>query len=419
MMMYECPMLLLSLLSAVLIILSVAYIFFIIYSFIIKKYALFAASIVIAVVVIFLIQIYALTLRGTDNAFAHFFNHLPIALYISLISLFVVIVSVIVFYLVRYNRRHITPNSIIKAFNTSKDGFLYFESDGACILINETMEEIASYLNKEYILNGYDFFNKVRGKTITLENGLTYKFIDKEIVVNNRTTLLNKEPNRKVTELIALDVSELVNKNNQLEADNNKLKVLNYELMEYNKNMLDVIHHEEILKAKINIHNEMNELILESSYLLSNDDKEKKNKILSKWENNALLLFKEAEHIHADDFIHDLTVLADAMGVKMKCDNYSILSHNESLVGLFTHASKEALTNIAKHADSKELIVNIKKENDLIIMSFANDNNKNTKTIKKGGGLLNLEKHVEQLKGKMFIINKEQFILRIEVEDVL
>ena len=103
----------------------------------------------------------------------------------------------------------------------------------------------------------------------------------------------------------------------------------------------------------------------------------------------------------------------------MKCDNYSIISQNDKLVSLFTHACKEALTNVAKHTNSKEMIVELKKESNTIVMSFINKNNKNTKTIKKGGGLVNLEKHVEQLQGKMVIINKEQFILRIEVKDVL
>ncbi len=413
MMMYECPMILNALLSVALIALSVVYIAFIFYSFIIKKYALFSSSIVIAVIVIFLIQVFALTIRGNESAFTTFFNHLPIWLYFLVISIFFVIAALFGGYLVIYNRRHITPNSIIEAFNTSKDGFLYFESDGACILINETMVNIVSDINKEYILNGYDFLNKVKGQTITLENGLTYKFIDKEISIRDRNE------SKTVTELIALDVTELVNKNRELEEDNNKLKALNTELIEYNKNMLEAIHHEEILKAKINIHNEMNELILESSYLLTNDDKEKKEKILNKWENNALLLFKEAEHHNDDDFIHDLGVLADAIGVKMKCDNYSIISQNDKLVGLFTHACKEALTNVAKHTNSKEMTIELKKENNTIVMSFINKNNKNTKTIKKGGGLVNLEKHVEQLQGKMVIINKEQFILRIEVKDVL
>jgi signal transduction histidine kinase len=413
MMMYECPMILNALLSVALIALSVVYIAFIFYSFIIKKYALFSSSIVIAVIVIFLIQVFALTIRGNESAFTTFFNHLPIWLYFLVISIFFVIAALFGGYLVIYNRRHITPNSIIEAFNTSKDGFLYFESDGACILINETMVNIVSDINKEYILNGYDFLNKVKGQTITLENGLTYKFIDKEISIRDRNE------SKTVTELIALDVTELVNKNRELEEDNNKLKALNTELIEYNKNMLEAIHHEEILKAKINIHNEMNELILESSYLLTNDDKEKKEKILNKWENNALLLFKEAEHHNDDDFIHDLGVLADAIGVKMKCDNYSIISQNDKLVGLFTHACKEALTNVAKHTNSKEMTIELKKENNIVVMSFINKNNKNTKTIKKGGGLVNLEKHVEQLQGKMVIINKEQFILRIEVKDVL
>ena len=104
MMMYECPMILNALLCAALIILSIAYIYSIIYSFIIKKYALFSSSIVIAVIVIFLIQVFALTLRGNESAFTTFFNHLPIWLYILVISIFFVIAALFGAYLVIYNK---------------------------------------------------------------------------------------------------------------------------------------------------------------------------------------------------------------------------------------------------------------------------------------------------------------------------
>ena len=52
-------------------------------------------------------------------------------------------------------------------------------------------------------------------------------------------------------------------------------------------------------------------------------------------------------------------------------------------------------------------------------MVFSNENAHDSKDIIKGGGLANIEKRVNELNGKMSIINNEQFILRIEVKDAI
>ena len=92
---------------------------------------------------------------------------------------------------------------------------------------------------------------------------------------------------------------------------------------------------------------------------------------------------------------------------------------NEKITSLFVKATKESLLNVAKHTKNKKIIIDIKRDKDVITMSFINENNVNTKPIIKGGGFTNIEKSVEELNGKMTIINEERFILRIEVKDAL
>ena len=419
MFLYNCPLLTLSILTSLTIVLSTIYIAFIVYSFVIKKWALFIVTTTITTLLVFLVQVFAVTIHANDIPFVNFFKQLHISIYIVLISLSLIGVIAIIIYLQFYNKKHITSNSIIQAFNTSKDGFLYFEEDGSCLLINKKMEEIASSITKTYILNGYDFLKLIKDKIITLDNGSVYKFIDKVIKVSRKPYFFRKAELSNVYELIALDVTELFEQNRQLELDNKKLKQLNNELIQYNKKMLEVICHREILETKQNIHNEMNELVLQSAYLLDKDDQKEKAKILSKWENNAYLLSKEGKQQNGEEYIQDLLLLADTIGIKIVCDDYSQIFNSGDIDSLFIHASKESLTNIAKHTKAKRLIIEIEKNNGKTIMRFINENNENTEAIKMGGGLTNLCKHVEQLNGKMLIENKESFILTIEVPDAV
>ncbi len=395
------------------------FVFFGVRYFIIKKYVLSTISFLVSALLIFVIQFVTLFLKDSNDIISLWFAHLPLFVYIIVLCLISGLVVLSSIHLYKYSKSHISFNSIVKAFNISNEGFLYFDKDGACLLINNKMAEIAFNLTKKYILNGYEFLKLVENKTITLDNGCTYKFISKEITVPSGLLFTKQNDSQVVNELIALDVTELVKKNELLKEDNKKLEEMNKELISYNENMLDTIRDKEILSAKINIHNEMNSLVLQSSYLLTSDNKEEKKKILSKWENNALLLSKEAENNPATDVMSDLKTLADAVGVAIECKDYSIIASQEILINIFAKAAKESLLNIAKHTENKKIIIDIKRNKGVISMSFINTNNKNTKPIVKGGGLTNLEKSVNELGGKMTIINKEQFILRIEVKDAI
>ena len=401
------------------VLLDMAFVFFGIRYFIFKKYVIAVISFVFALFMAFTAQVMTSFIKGGEDALSIWFSNLPLFIYITILALITLIIPVLSVYLYRHTRTHISSNSIIKGFNASSEGFLYFDSDGACLLINKTMSIIATLLTKSYISNGHDFLKKVKDQTITLSNGKTYKFINKEITIPNRIPFTNNTDSQIINEVIALDVTELVKKNELLDLDNKKLEEMNKELVSYNEKMLEVIRHKEILSAKINIHNEMNSLVLQSSYLLTNDNKEERKKLLSKWENNALLLCKEAESDNNKDFLNDLKILSDAVGVSIECNDYSLVLNNEKITSLFIKATKECLLNVAKHTKNKKIIIDIKRDKDVIIMSFINDNNTNTKPIIKGGGFANIEKSVEELNGKMTIINKEQFIVRIEVKNAL
>ena len=185
-------------------------------------------------------------------------------------------------------------------------------------------------------------------------------------------------------------------------------------LKKYHEQIPDIIRHQEILKAKINIHEEMNELLLSTVYLLDNDDQELRKDILNKWENNALLLSKENENSVNQDMVNDLTTLSKSLGITINFHHLDDIKELD-IRKLFITVGKETLLNIAKHTSDKKLIIDVVRKENHYVMTFANEEGNKNKNIVYGSGLTNIKRHVTQLNGKMTIINDDNFIVKLEV----
>ena len=368
-----------------------------------KKHLLFSLSIILNIPLILIYVCVCWEIFKGGNAFTNFFVNVPFYIYIIyLVVTFLFLVLSIIF-LQKWYRNNITSDSFMDAFDKMEEGVLYFDAEG---------------ISSHHISNAYDFFDLLNNQIITTKEGKTYKFISSDLSINRRELFfIYKKIN--VHELIAFDITDLSNANKQLQIDNEKILLHNQSLMEYNKNMQNIIRNKEILSAKIRIHDEMNNLLLKTSYLLTSDDIKEKKEILNKWKKNILLLCKEATSENEENIIDDLLTLANGVGVSVTFHNYQLLK-NEEVIKLFIYAAKESILNVAKHTKSKELNIDVKLENGKYYLRFINENSLNkNKPVSLGGGLKELQRHVNSLNGIMHIESKDQFILTIEVDYVV
>ena len=383
-----------------------------------KKHLLFALSIILNIPLILIFVCVSFEMCNNGNAFTNFFVIVPFYIYIIyLVVTFTFLVLSIIF-LQKWYRNNITSDSFMDAFDKMEEGVLYFDDDGICLLINSSMITILEGILSHNISNAYDFFDLLNNQIITTKEGKTYKFISSDLSINRRELFfIYKKIN--VHELIAFDITDLSNANKQLQIDNEKILLHNQSLMEYNKNMQNIIRNKEILSAKIRIHDEMNNLLLKTSYLLTSDDIKEKKEILNKRKNNILLLCKEASSENEENIIDDLLTLANGVGVSVTFHNYQLLK-NEEVIKLFINAAKESILNVAKHTKSKQLNIDVKLENGKYYLRFINDNSlSKNKPVSLGGGLKELQRHVNSLNGIMYIKSNDQFILTIEVDYVV
>lgn len=188
--------------------------------------------------------------------------------------------------LLRWSKTHISPESFAKAFNSVSVGVLFYVEGGLCLLSNNVMNQLAQSITEAPLLNGEEFYKALGADTVKTPDGKVWSFRRRRLNVEERMRFGRKQ-SIGVYELIATDVTETVIKNQQLSDDNEKLRRINKELADYNRDMQDSIRRKEILSAKTNIHDEMNRLMLSTVHALGETDETKRKEILRLWQRNA------------------------------------------------------------------------------------------------------------------------------------
>lgn len=115
------------------------------------------------------------------------------------------------------------------------------------------------------------------------------------------------------------------------------------------------------MSAKTNIHDEMNRLMLSTVHALGETDETKRKEILRLWQRNALLLCKEASESKPIDFLADLSVIADSLGIRFICNDLPELS-DVSVRRVFVQVAREAMVNAVKHGGAKTMTVSVQKK---------------------------------------------------------
>ncbi|MBR3468379.1 MAG: hypothetical protein IKH28_01550 [Lachnospiraceae bacterium] len=398
---------------------------------------------------------------------------------------------------VRFHRMHITPLSIQESFEKLTEGLCYYRAGGQCILVNGRMQQISRELMGHALLNGEEFAefafesgkkvenndgganreseegensakigesarsetNARTGQIITLRDGRVKEFSERKVI-------FEKE---EATELVAADVTDLFEKTKRLQAENERLRAFQKSLLELHTAQMDTVRREEILKAKMSIHDEMNRLLLSTRNAMQSKDSSEKQKAVMAWKSNALLLCREAQSAASvKEAMSDLGVVAASLGISLDMQDTPHIV-GENALGLFVLATREAMVNAVKHADAKKLIIHIaeatsqtegvgqetsaqteengKRETptqieesgnkesvngntdkvsnasdrnlrNFWIITYENDGKVPVGPVQEAGGLANLRQKLEQADGSMEVEAQPHFRLTVRFPDI-
>ncbi|MBE6827951.1 MAG: hypothetical protein E7514_04965 [Ruminococcaceae bacterium] len=278
----------------------------------------------------------------------------------------------------KYDKTFITPGAIKVYLDKMPCGVCCWRENGRVLFSNICMNTLCAAITKNALLNGNQFRDAVRDGIKNVD-GKVWRFVSREINVDDEM----------LYEMIASDITAEYAKTEALEKDKAELSRLNKELREYYSSIDESVKRQEILQAKMNIHDEMNRLML-STVAADKNDAAALDNIFSLWEHNALLLCMETDSRANIRQTGALDSLAKALGIKVlwKSDLPDILDGSQKELFFFT--AQEALINAVKHAGAKNLEISFEKTEGSLICRFTNDGKLPDGDVCFEGGLANI-----------------------------
>ena len=329
---------------------------------------------------------------------------------IELIMLVTVIVRARIIY--KYRKERITKSSIKEAMDKLPAGICILRDEESVILTNLKMKE---YINKfigNNLSDGKEFWNyiknvgKKRGDRYILKNDEMYiSFKKDELLVYDKC----------YDEIKAFDVTEQARLMKKLEEKNAKLRDVQYRMKAYQVRAADMFMDQELLDARVAVHDGLGALLLQSrSYLDGHmDDEEELLKSL-KYTNGFLLSESEAVPEERDHFKEGLR-MAEGIGIKVVIECEEAL--HKDIRNLVGQAIGECAANTVKHAGGDEIQVKIESIDKTFVIEITNNGEPPEEDIKETGGLLSLRHMTENLGGDMTIYSEPTFKIKIILRD--
>ena len=280
-------------------------------------------------------------------------------------------------YNVRYARNYITHGSIKLFLDQTPCGVCCWRDNGRVLFANICMNRLCVALTDSPLLNGCQFAQAVQAGIVTVE-GRMWRF-------TCRDTQLGGEV---LHEMIAADITTEYAKTQALERDKAELHRLNRELEAYTLGLDDAVRHQEILQAKVNIHDEMNRLML-STMAAESEDATTLDGIFALWEQNALLLCMEAENSEDKRALARLQNLAAALKIHLVWQDDLPATLDEEQRDLFFAAAQESIANAVKHAHATTMTIAF-ETTDALCCHFTSDGTMPNGPVPFRGGLANL-----------------------------
>ena len=366
-------------------------------------------SVVLLAIEYFLLQIISDILHRhaekENVGLSYTLGRIHVTWWIALIAGTMVISITLASFLRHWKEEHITPMSVKDSIDMLDAGLCYWEDGGRIILSNKKMDEICLALSGEMLLNGEKFYNYLMSECIPMPDGTIKYFFHNPVEFEDK----------QIHELIAADVTELYKKNELLEQETISLQKMNESLRRYNQNIEETVRKQEILDAKVYIHDEMNRLMLVTTANAETPMSEEDIKeILTLWRNNAILLGTESNQSRVNTDITEVNQLAELLGIQLGWQGEQPWTVPDSIREVFIMVAREAIANAVKHAEAKNITIAIHKNDEKLFIEISNDGKLPTGKISLGGGLTNIKRMVEEKKGQFKVEVNEQFNMLLE-----
>ena len=308
--------------------------------------------------------------------------------------------------LLRYRRSHLTHESIKETMDLLPAGIAFGKPDGTVVFSNLTMNSLSRSLTGKR-LTDLSVFNNCLPK----EDGTPGTLPVKDAVWQLYRETLELDDG-KYTQFTATEITKQAAITKELEEKNAKLRELHMRLDIYNKQADRIVIAQELLTARMAVHSEAGNVLLESRRYLNDPASFDEEKLLQALRNtNTYLLREYDEDDSAGDPLTDAMEMAEAIGVDVVITG--LIPAEDPCRRILAAAIGECATNTVKHGGGDRLSVNVQNTESGFLMILQGNGTPPAAAVRETGGLLTLRTLVEKAGGEMQTVTAPEFQIRI------
>lgn len=316
-------------------------------------------------------------------------------------------------------RKKINKNSVKEAFDNLPTGICFFNRAGLPVLCNLAMHRLSFAVcgkDLQFITEIEEWF----GDDFTPISGVK-KLNRTFILPDGKAWHLKKlgfvdEDGNTYTEYTAVDVTELYKNREEVISDNEQLRKVQADLQKLSANVVAVTREEEILNAKMRVHDEMGRcLIAAQKYLKDKNTDSVPDAIATSWQ-RAVSMIKYNNDTPDEDMLLQIRKTCEFVGLDfiMKGE----LPRSERVAYLLTCAVRECVTNAVRYAEATEIYAEFCESETEATVTLTNNGIVPENEISEGGGLSTLRQRIERAGGQMILQSLPEFKLTVKVPKV-
>lgn len=345
---------------------------------------------------------------------------LPSGLLILLSALMAVWISYAMIRLFAWRRNHISQTSVKESIDQLPTGLCFHGEGGLPRLVNRQMNALCLELTGEPLWNAEVFWHAlVTGKVLPQDAVLQTGEMPIVRTGDMRVWSFERTPidanGEQSMQIIASDVTQEYEMNDQLRSENLRLAEINRRLRQYGENVQELTREKETLAAKVRIHDELGQALLATRRLsIQPSSSSHRAEVLHLWRQNLKLLQSTKDTFPETKGFSQLIAAAQAIGVRVIFRGAQPPS-DASRMSLLENAIHECLTNTVRHAHGTELYIDISQANAQTEIVCTNNGAVPREPVVEGGGLSSLRRRVEAAGGRMSVQSEPRFALHISI----
>ena len=319
-----------------------------------------------------------------------------------------------------FRRERIGRASIKESLDNLPSGICFADQSGLVILSNRQMYRLCYTLmgmDLQHISELLDALEKPQAgiQSVGADTNV-YRFPEGKVWKFTQSSITDADGNA-YTQVLAVDVTALYEKGDELEQENRRLEEVNARARNLYAQLDDIVREEENFAVKTHVHDEMGELLgLTRNMLTQRELPPERLKALGKrWEHIGDTLGavgkQDGDAFDSDKTLAELTERIAGIGVALHVRGE--FPQKSGAAYLLTAAVRECSINTVRHAKGSEMTVELTKTPHSLIAAITNDGLAPAGEVVEGGGLSALRRRIEGAGGAMQVESIPRFRLVI------